>query len=120
MSVTNRHRCPHDSKAVSEQLVFFKSNRACAREQGARARGFNLSLSETSRMPLTHHNADSVIQKIEQQLEKNNIECSYLSSEMLPSLFQFGEDRKKRSTPINKLDNQHLIQLYEKNWNEMR
>lgn len=82
--------------------------------------GFNLSLSETSRMPLANHNADSVIQKIEQQLDKNNIETSYLSSEMLPSLFQFGEDRKKRSTPINKLDNQHLIQLYEKNWNEMR
>lgn len=82
--------------------------------------GFNMALSETGRVSFKAQSLDSLTQKIGHRIQESNLSTQYLNKEMIPSLFQFGEDRKKRPTPINKLENQLLIHFYEKNWNEMR
>ena len=82
--------------------------------------GFNVAFNDRGRVALSDISNEKVIDILEKNLQKNNLELKYLNSELLPSLLQFGEDRKKRTTKINKLQNQVLIQMYEKNWNEMR
>jgi spermidine synthase len=45
-----------------------------------------------------------------------HVPTRFLTSEMLPSLFIFPRDIGPRQTPINRLDNQILVQLYEKDY----
>ena len=42
------------------------------------------------------------------------IPTRYLTGELLPSMFRFPKDIAYRKTPINRLDNQVLVRLYEK------
>ncbi len=43
----------------------------------------------------------------------------FLDDESLPSLFVFPKDMKRRDGPINRLSNQALVRLYEKDWLEL-
>ena len=43
----------------------------------------------------------------------------FLDEEMLDTLFLFSKDLQKREVPVNRLDNQVLVRLYEQNWREM-
>ena len=42
------------------------------------------------------------------------VETRYLTTDLLPSMFRFPKDIAHRKTPINRLDNQVLVRLYEK------
>ena len=42
------------------------------------------------------------------------IKTRYLTAELLPSMFRFPKDIARRETPINRLDNQVLVRLYER------
>ena len=42
-----------------------------------------------------------------------DVPTRYLSAELLPTLFIWPKDLAARPTPVNRLDNQVLVQLYE-------
>lgn len=82
--------------------------------------GFNLGFNTSPKLDKKLPAEKKLIEGLQKNIEERNLSLKYLNTNMLSSLFTFGEDRGKRTTPINKLQNQILIQLYEKNWNEMR
>jgi len=82
--------------------------------------GFNMGFNSPQKIDARKRSEEKIIQNLNHQIDSLSLDLKYLNSNMLPSLFTFGTDRDQRSTPINKLQNQILIQLYEKNWNEMR
>ena len=43
-----------------------------------------------------------------------SIKTRYLTAALLPSMFRFPKDIARRKTPVNRLDNQVLVRLYEK------
>ena len=43
----------------------------------------------------------------------------FLSDESLPLLFVFPIDLEKKEVPINRMDNQALVRLYEEDWRQM-
>lgn len=43
----------------------------------------------------------------------------FLSQALMPSLFEFPPDMAWRETPINRLDNQILVQMYEEEWGKV-
>ncbi|PIE66259.1 MAG: spermidine synthase [Deltaproteobacteria bacterium] len=50
------------------------------------------------------------------RIKLRGIETRYLTEPLLPSLFVFPKDIAWRKTPINRLDNQVLVRLYEKGY----
>ncbi len=74
--------------------------------------GFNMGINTISK--------EKTIENIQKNLEKKQISLDYLNADIVEGLFEFSKDRKRRNTPINQLQSQRLIHLYEKNWNEMR
>ncbi len=82
--------------------------------------GFNLGFNSSQRIDVTAQSQQKIIQLLQDRITEKNLELKYLHPDMIPSLFAFGADRSQRDAPINKLQNQILIQLYEKNWDEMR
>ncbi|MGB0864352.1 MAG: hypothetical protein ACPGXZ_15620, partial [Saprospiraceae bacterium] len=82
--------------------------------------GFNVAVNDQGRFPNAAPPADVVMNILKENLTKENLTLKYMNPEMLPSMFVFGGDRKERITEINKLQNQILINLYEKNWDAMR
>lgn len=60
-------------------------------------------------------NTDSVINKLNQALEKSNyLELRYLDANFLSSLFVFDKDTEKIDTDTNFINNQVIINYYEK------
>ena len=43
----------------------------------------------------------------------------FLDEDSLPTLFHFPRDMDRRDGPINRLDNQALVMLYDKDWQEL-
>ncbi len=82
--------------------------------------GFNVAVNDQGRFPNSAPPADVVMNILKENLTKEDLTLKYMNPEMLPSMFVFGGDRKERITEINKLQNQILINLYEKNWDAMR
>lgn len=82
--------------------------------------GFNVAVNDRGRFPNTAPPADVVMNILKENMTKEGLTLKYMNPDMLPSMFVFGEDRKEKTTEINKLQSQILIGLYEKNWDAMR
>jgi spermidine synthase len=82
--------------------------------------GFNVAVNDRGRFPNTAPPADVVMNILKENITKEGLTLKYMNPDMLPSMFVFGEDRKEKTTEINKLQSQILIGLYEKNWDSMR
>ena len=61
--------------------------------------------SMASKMPL-----------LAKRVRLRTVETRYLNAKLLPTLFVFPKDIACRKTPINRLDNQVLVRLYEKDY----
>jgi spermidine synthase len=82
--------------------------------------GFNVAVNDRGRFPNNAPPADVVMNILKENITKEGLTLKYMNPDMLPSMFVFGEDRKEKTTEINKLQSQILIGLYEKNWDSMR
>jgi spermidine synthase len=82
--------------------------------------GFNVAVDDRGRFPNNAPPADVVMNILKENITKEGLTLKYMNPDMLPSMFVFGEDRKEKTTEINKLQSQILIGLYEKNWDSMR
>lgn len=92
--------------------------------------GFNLALNASVPSLQDNSHKETAIELYKSQLVKTlqlQIEnfdqdqpLKYLNKNIIPSLFEFAEDRKARITPINQLQSPSVLKLYEKNWNEIR
>ncbi len=82
--------------------------------------GFNMAFQT----PLKTENEAAFQQEILKQLDSklfnNKISYRYLNREMLPGIFKFDQDMKERSTQINQLTNQVIIDYYSKGWDNWR
>ena len=47
------------------------------------------------------------------------VHTRFLTPEILPTLFVFPQDMKAEVTEINRLDNQALVRVFEKEWGEV-
>lgn len=88
--------------------------------------GFNLAINDPG--SLKPGIADS-IQLSEQAVllcqqglfaSEDSFRFRYLNPDMLSGMFQFDEDTKSRPVTVNRLDNQSLVQYYEKSWDAWR
>ncbi|MEM7371077.1 MAG: polyamine aminopropyltransferase [Bacteroidota bacterium] len=88
--------------------------------------GFNLAMNDPGRLKPAI--ADSIqlseqaVMLCQQRLfaSKDRFEFRYLNPDVLSGLFQFDEDSKSRPVIINRLDNQALVEYYEKSWDAWR
>lgn len=81
--------------------------------------GFNMALGEGYRFTDGPTATAALTQQLAERLAASPLTFRYLHPDLVPGLFVFPLDASHRDTPINQLQNQRLIQLYEKNWDQM-
>lgn len=77
--------------------------------------GFNM----VSKSPLClteKDNSNCLVERIESKLAASDIEFRFLNADNIDGLFHFDKDVEEVETPINQLDQHHLVELYEKSW----
>jgi spermidine synthase len=86
--------------------------------------GFNLAIQPPARLPappdssLVLRATDRIRAQLAAQPWADSLR--YLNAEVVPGLFTFDGDMAERPTPINQLDNQLLLEIYEHSWDQWR
>ncbi|MEM7654542.1 MAG: polyamine aminopropyltransferase [Bacteroidota bacterium] len=87
--------------------------------------GFNLAMKRPGKLQPGLADSLSLSTQAAQHLrtewaKQDSLPYRYLKPEMLESIFQFDGDTGPRPVNVNRLDNQSLVQYYEKSWDAWR
>lgn len=81
--------------------------------------GYNLALGAGYRFSDQAAGTAALTELLQSRVAESSLSFRFLHPDLIPGLFVFPLDVQRRNTPINQLQNQRLIQLYEKNWDQI-